>query len=685
MDVAIVGLALSGVENHSVRALSAALRAAGFAPAHVPFNGFPDLAGARRTILEQRPRVVGLSLQTIESALATMVLVRQLRDGGFDGRIVIGGHFATLNAHDLLALEPGLDAVVRFRGEDALLAIARGVLDPDLLADSPALARSTPGLIFRALDGSIVDGAPAELPTPGLVGVAARTEALPMHLGFAAADLLASRGCESHCAYCCVAGADDLARSEQARSEHARSEEVRNMTTAAGASQPVYVRRPIAALADEIADLWRSHGARVVNFLDDNVLPKAPVDVARWARELRAELDARGVGRLAITLQLRADAVDEDAAAALAALGLARAYVGVDGYTASHLKVLGRHGHADAGPRAVATLRAHGVLTVVNALLVGPTIPFSSVRAEVEGIARVSGAAVHLLPLEVRAGTSLFRAAERRGLVEGGVLLWSYRFADAQTERFARALLSLPTRLAERSVPIALYDLAYHVGIATRLLPEGDFRASLATFDRISAEFGADQVALLRRLVALVDDRDEAALETAIANERMRLALFDRALVAACDRAVLDVAAEVSRITRSEAKPHMRSKLLGAVAFAMTLAACSKEQPEPPLDASIVDLGAVDLGADDLGADDAGARPDACFASDLRRIECDCSIPEYIVTFDADGRATEVTLGGDGGALEASARECALRYLALSCYPSFASSEQTFSSHCWLA
>jgi len=116
-------------------------------------------------------------------------------------------------------------------------------------------------------------------------------------------------------------------------------------------------------------------------------------------------------------------------------------------------------------------------------------------------------------------------------------------------------------------VPIALYDLAYHVGIATRLLPEGDFRASLATFDRISAEFGADQVALLRRFVALVDDRDQAALESAIAQERVRLAVFDRALVAACDRAVLDVAAEVSRITRSEAKPHMRSKLLGAVAF----------------------------------------------------------------------------------------------------------------------
>jgi len=54
MDIAIVGLSLPGVENHSVRALSAAVRAAGFAPAHVAFNGFPDLVAARRTILEQR-------------------------------------------------------------------------------------------------------------------------------------------------------------------------------------------------------------------------------------------------------------------------------------------------------------------------------------------------------------------------------------------------------------------------------------------------------------------------------------------------------------------------------------------------------------------------------------------------------------------------------------------------------
>ena len=68
----------------------------------------------------------GVSIQNTEAALASITLARVLRRRGFRGRIVCGGHFATLNASDILNEVPEVDVVVRLAGEDALVGLARG-------------------------------------------------------------------------------------------------------------------------------------------------------------------------------------------------------------------------------------------------------------------------------------------------------------------------------------------------------------------------------------------------------------------------------------------------------------------------------------------------------------------------------------------------------------------------------
>src|SRR6185503_7480508 len=101
---------------------------------------------------------------------------------------------------------------------------------------------------------------------------------------------------------------------------------------------------------------------------------------------------------------------------ALVDLGLVRAYVGIDGYSAGQLRAIGRHAPASAGPRALAMLAERGVLCVANALLVGPTIGFDTIAREVDGLALVQHAPVHLLPIEARPGTAYHRRAAKRGL-----------------------------------------------------------------------------------------------------------------------------------------------------------------------------------------------------------------------------------------------------------------------------
>src|SRR6185295_12551185 len=204
------------------------------------------------------------------------------------------------------------------------------------------------------------------------------------------------------------------------------------------------------------------------------------------------------VGRIAFSLQLRADVCTPDVVAALADLGLVRGYVGIDGYSARQLVALGRDAPAAAGPVALDRLHAAGVFSVCNALIIGPTFSYQSITREIEALAAVRHAPVHLLPIDVRAGSAYFERVRSKGLLEGGLLWRRYRFADARTALLAEAVTSFPTRLDEYSVPIALYDLGYNLGIARRLCPGADTAAAAATYARVAAAWNADQVRVLR-------------------------------------------------------------------------------------------------------------------------------------------------------------------------------------------
>jgi hypothetical protein len=722
LDLALVGVVLEGVENHSLGTLLAAARRSGASAQVVPFRGWAGMEGTLEALLRLGPRVCGVSLQTSEAALATMALIKLLRDRGFAGRIVCGGHFATLQAEEILQHNPAVDAVVRFAGEEALCGMLTGTLDDDALAELP-------GVVFRATNGALRVGAPARIRAPGpLDAVAIGEEPAPLHLGFGAADLIVSQGCESSCAYCCVAGATKLAGHEQRRGQLRAAP---------------YARRPLEAIAEQIAALHRERGVEVFNFMDDNVLPLGPADVVEWATELRRALRARKVGPIALSMQVRADALTKQSAQALAELGLVRAYVGIDGYSAPQLRALGRRADADAGARALELLWEHGIFAVANSLLIGPTIGFESVVAEIEGLARIAHAPVHLLPIEARPGTRYFERAKQLGLLEGGFLLQHYRFVDRRTELLGRVVTSMPTRLAERSVPIALYDLGYNLGVARRLLPEAKLDRYAQEYARITAAWNRDQLRLLRQAADAARTLDSATVEALIERERGRVTEHDRALIEACDDALLQVEAVVSALRARTVRAHTRGKLLGTLALSMSLAGCSSHpasghggagtgggggasvmdgsQPAAQRDAAASDSGSTSIstsmgsrsdasahdagqGAHDAGqaGRDAGPAPsgDAALAPDATATTCTagdtslttrqgpcCDLPQSTplrIRFGADGRPNGFS-STDGSPLSQAVHACLQAFVGDYCYPSLANTTQEFHSHCWIA
>jgi hypothetical protein len=257
MDLALVGLVAPDIENRSLDVLARAVREAKMSASIVPYSGWRDLQRAIGDVLDLDPKVCGVSLQTSESALAVLSFTRLLRARGYQGRIVCGGHFATLNAEEILAAPTGVNVVVRFAGEEALIGLLRRPNDE-------AYFSTLPGVVYRSSTGEIRTGAPARIQTSNLLSKKKTERTLPLHLGFPAADVVFSQGCEAHCSYCCIAGKGDLARTEIARAGGARS-------------SPVHGRQSIDEIADELSMLFHEHGARIFNFMDDNIaLARSP-------------------------------------------------------------------------------------------------------------------------------------------------------------------------------------------------------------------------------------------------------------------------------------------------------------------------------------------------------------------------------------------------------------------------
>ncbi len=636
--MALVGVVAPEIENHSLAALRHALSESGHTSCVVPFGGFAAMDAMLDDVMRMRPRVCGVSLQTTESMLAALAFTRLLRARGYDGTIVVGGHVATLAADEILAAPAGVDVIVELAGEDAVVGLARGA--------DPLTLRGT-----RTRSGRGLDPVPVQ---PRAI----RRERLSEHLGFGAADLVLSRGCAASCGYCCVAAVSTAAE-------------------AAGGSR--HVVRELDWIADEIAEL-SARGVRAFHFMDDNLLPLDPDQAIGWASRLRAALDARRVPKIAFSLQLRADVVTPALADVLVELGLVRAYIGIDGYTSGQLRALGRSAPAAAGNAAIEQLSRRGVFCIANALIVGPTIRYETIVGEIEGLATVRRAPVHLLPIEARPGTVYHRRAVARGLIEGGPLWPVYRFEDERSFLVSQVLTGLPSRLAERSVPIALYDLAWALGVARALAPSANVEAAAETYAAVTAAWNADQVRILRAAVEAAA-RGPSAIDALLARERAIVRAHDDALLAASDAALVEVERAISSFHRRPVRAHARGRILGGVALAMGLAsACSSHGPAT-IDAPVTQLDASVDAPLPACADPARASQ----WSPNERPTCDCADTYVKATFDSNGVITGI-VGDAGATLTPEVERCLLDLFAGYCYPSLAGMTQSFMTcHSWIA
>ncbi|MBI2391998.1 MAG: cobalamin B12-binding domain-containing protein [Deltaproteobacteria bacterium] len=576
MHVVLIGAELE--ENLALRYLAAALEARGHTFELAPFDRAGDEQAVIDAVLRARPPVVGMSMTFQFRAREFGALAQSLRDAGYQGHIVVGGHFPTFAFREVLERFPAIDGVVRHEGEETL---------PELCE---ALAQRRPlhgirGLVFRGADGAVIENPPRALITDlDALPFPKRLGPTQLHLGIPAAFMVGSRGCYGHCTFCCI---------------HAYIRD---------AGGPKYRARSPENIADEIAEIRKTRGARMLVFHDDDFFTRdAARDLERMTA-LRDALRARGVHDVALVVKARPDDVDPKVFAVLREIGLLRVYLGIEAGSTQGLKTLGRSVELSENRRALAWLQAQDLYTCYNMLAFDPESTIGSLRDSFQFVRDHATVPMNFCRTEIYVGTPLMTKLAREGRLIGDVFGWDYDIRDDRADRafrvFARAFLDRNFRCD--GLMNATLGLGYQLHLLRQFHPHA-MRPELRTrVDELTAKVNLDSMA---RMDAILDfaaspaSDDPRALEAFTCEATEQANLAGRAL----EEEVAEATMAIVRAAETPARPPRERRVnvwqaLSAAAIAVSSPMMSNcQKPPPPPDP---------LPEPTIVADDVGPRPD---------------------------------------------------------------------------
>ena len=393
-------------DNLGLRYLASRLHEAGHVTRLVAFSEGPEAVVAAAGAF--RPDLVGLSLIFQFLAPAFGETVAALRAAGVRAHLTFGGHYASFEPAAVLR-GIGPDSIVRFEGEDTVVALAERLI-------AGAEWRAVSGLAFLDDDGSLVETAPApgrtdldSLPWPDRDDIDYASKRLPT------ASMLGSRGCPWRCSFCSIITFYDQNGTKGRR------------------------RRDPVRVVDEVEHLHRDRGVEVILFQDDDFLAGGPA-ARRWAREVAGEMIRRGLHRgLRWKISCRSDEVLAPVLAPLVEAGLTHVYLGVEAGDADDLRHLDKQLEPDVHLRAGDVLRRLDLSFDFGFMLLNPWSTFRSVRKNLAFLRDFVGdgaSAAGFCRMLPYAGTpAAARVASEGRLIEDGFDV-DYRFLHPRLDVF---------------------------------------------------------------------------------------------------------------------------------------------------------------------------------------------------------------------------------------------------------
>lgn len=560
MHVLLVGAELE--ENLALRYLASALRARGHSFALARFDRPEDAATVIAAVRGRTPDLVGMSMTFQYRARQFGALAGALRDAGYAGHLTAGGHFPTFAFREVLQAFPAIDSVVRHEGEETLpelcAALAAG-------GGAERLA-SVRGIAFRGEGGAIVATPPRPLvadldalPFPERVGPP------QLHLGIPAAFLVGTRGCYGHCTFCCI---------------HAYLRE---------AGGPAYRTRSPENVADEMAELRRTRGARMFVFHDDDFFTRDHArDLAR-VTALRDALRARGVDDVALVVKARPDDLDARLFDVLEDIGLLRVYLGIEAGSTSGLRVLGRGVDLAQNHAALRFMRERDVYCCFNMLAFDPESTVASLRQTFAFLRQYANVPMNFCRTEIYVGTPLMTKLAREGRLLGDAFGWDYVIREPAAERAFRVFASAfhDRNFRCDGLMNATLGLGYHLHLARTFYPRAVTAALRDRVDAVTQRVNVDCVDTMDAILDFAESTasaDPAALEDFRQRTTERVERANRVLEDAVAEGTAEIVRAVQSPPRAQAPRRSRSALqaLSAVAIALSPMACEKSTSTPP-------------------------------------------------------------------------------------------------------
>lgn len=441
----VLFIASEDEENLSVRYPAAALIQAGHAIEIAPFSAPKDTDRVLKQIKKFRPGLIAISMAFQSKAPAFFDLIRKIRAAGFSGHITVGGHFPTFEYRKILEAKMGIESVVRFEGEQALVELAE-------FLDGKRDLSTVTNLVYWV--GSTIRENPTtdQFPDLDALPFPVRNDRPQVRLGENFATLVASRGCwHSACTYCCIGAF------------HARKKGQR------------HALRSVDNIAKEIAWLYHRQGVRLFQFHDDNFLQEKEADNIARLDGLMAALEREKVDydSTAFLIKARPDSITKEVATRLWKAGVVGVFLGVENATGSGLEALIRGSKLHHTDRAFELLHLHGIIVTYNLLIFHPNATLDEINDNILFVKNHLSNPFDFGRAEVVAGSPLERQVMKEGLARGSWPNWDYRIKDPLVDQMFRINLATFRRPEGGYSRLAhtLIALAYRAHVVQRLYP----------------------------------------------------------------------------------------------------------------------------------------------------------------------------------------------------------------------